>query len=75
MMLGAPLSRIESMYVDSSDCVRIKEGESKWFRIDSGVRQGFIMDDKGGENGDAKEGSKIPGVWKRMEIAWSLVWI
>ena len=31
------------MYVDSSVCVRIKGGESEQFRIDSGVRQGYIM--------------------------------
>ena len=31
------------MYADSSTCVRVKRGESEWFRIDSGVRQGFIM--------------------------------
>ena len=40
---GKPLSGIKSMYVDSSACVRVKVGESEWFRIDSGVRQGFIM--------------------------------
>ena len=34
------LSGIESMYVDSSACVRVKRGESERFRIDSGVRQG-----------------------------------
>ena len=27
------LSGIKSMYVDSSSCVRIKGGESEWFRI------------------------------------------
>ena len=26
-----------------SGCVRVKGGESEWFRIDSGVRQGCIM--------------------------------
>ena len=31
------------MYVDSSACVRVKGRESERFRIDSGVRQGFIM--------------------------------
>ena len=31
------------MYVDSSACVRVKGGESEWFRIDSGVRLGCIM--------------------------------
>ena len=37
------LSGIKSMYVDSSACVRVKEGESEQFRIDNGVRQGCIM--------------------------------
>ena len=36
------MSGIKSMYVDSSACVRIK-GESKQFKMDSGVRQGCIM--------------------------------
>ena len=40
---GKLLSRIKSMYIDSSACVRVKEGESARFRIDSGVRQGCIM--------------------------------
>ena len=31
------------MYVDSLACVGVKEGESERFRIDSGVKQGFIM--------------------------------
>ena len=31
------------MYIDSSACVRVKGGESEWFKIDSVVRQGFIM--------------------------------
>ena len=38
---GKLLSRIKSMYVDSSACVRVKEGESEWFRIDSGVEAGL----------------------------------
>ena len=37
---GKLLSGIKSMYVDSSACVRVKGGESEWFRIGSGVRQG-----------------------------------
>ena len=37
------LSRIKSMYVDSLACVRVKLGESRWFRINSRVRQGCIM--------------------------------
>ena len=31
------------MYADSSACVRVKGNESEWFRIDSWVRQAFIM--------------------------------
>ena len=31
------------MYVDSLPCVRVKGGESEWFRIDNGVKQGCIM--------------------------------
>ena len=34
---------IKSKYVDSSACVRVKGGESKWFTIDSGVRQWCII--------------------------------
>ena len=34
---------IKSMYDNSLVCVRVKGGESEWFRIDSGVRQGCIM--------------------------------
>ena len=40
---GKLLSGIESMYVDSSACVRVNGGENEWFRTDSGVRQGCIM--------------------------------
>ena len=35
---GKFLNGIKSMYVDSSAYVRVKGGESEWFRIDSGVR-------------------------------------
>ena len=31
------LSGIKSMYVDNLASVRVKEGESRWFKIDSGV--------------------------------------
>ena len=37
------LSGIKSKNVDSSAFVRVKDGESEWFRIDSEVRQGGIM--------------------------------
>ena len=33
------MSGIKSMYVASSDFVRVKRGESERFRIDGGVRQ------------------------------------
>ena len=42
-MGGTLLSGIRNMYVDSSACVRVKRGESNWFRIDSGVRHGCIV--------------------------------
>ena len=34
---------IKSMYVNIVTCVRAKRGESRYFRIDSGVRQCCIM--------------------------------
>ena len=37
------LNEIKSMDVDSSVSVRRKEGDSEWFRIDSGMRQKCIM--------------------------------
>ena len=37
------VSGIKSMYIDSSACVRVERGETKRFRINSGVRQGCIM--------------------------------
>ena len=40
---GKLLSRIRSIYIDSLACVRVKGGENQKFRIDSGVRQGFII--------------------------------
>ena len=42
-MSGKLLKRIKSMYVDSLACVRVKGSESEWFKIDSEVRQGYIM--------------------------------
>ena len=33
---GKLLSEIKSMYIDALACVRIKGGESEWFRIDYG---------------------------------------
>ena len=40
---GKLLSGIKSMHVDSSNCVRVKGGESMWFRIDNGMRHWCIM--------------------------------
>ena len=42
-MGGKLLSGIKGMYVDSLPCVRVKGGDSECFRIDSGLRQGWIM--------------------------------
>ena len=40
---GKLLTGIKSMCVDSSACNRVNGGDSKWFRIDSGVRKGYII--------------------------------
>ena len=40
---GKLLNVIKSMYVNDLACVIVKWGESKSFRIDSGVREGYIM--------------------------------
>ena len=40
---GKLLNGIKSMYVNSLTCVRVKGGESEYFRINSGVRQMCIM--------------------------------
>ena len=42
-MGGKLLNSIKSMYVNSLASVRVKGGESEYFMIDSGVRQGCIM--------------------------------
>ena len=41
-MGGKLLSGIKSMYIDSSACVRVKEGESERVRTGSGVKQGCM---------------------------------
>ena len=33
----------------------------------------YGLSGEGGEDGDRKEGSEIPGGWERMEISWPLV--
>ena len=40
---GKLLNSIKGMYVYSLACVRVKGGQIKCFRIDSGVRPGCIM--------------------------------
>ena len=40
---GNLLFGIKSMYVDSLAYVRVKVGESEWFRIDNGVSERCIM--------------------------------
>ena len=80
------LNGIKSLYVNSLACVRVKGGESKCFRFNSGVRHGCIMytwlfnvkmdakgDDKEGENGYGEKGSEIPGEGEREEITCPLV--
>ena len=70
---------IKSMYVDSSSCVRVKGDESERFRIDSGVKQSFIMSplapqcinecsDERAENEGGDHGSDISG----EEREWKL---
>ena len=67
---GKLLNGIKSVYVDSLICVRIKGGESNWFRMDSMVRLVYHVplvlqcvyerSDEGLGNWDGKEGSEIP---------------
>ena len=42
-MGGKLLNGIMIMYVNSLAWVRVKGWVSEWFKIDNGVRQGFIM--------------------------------
>ena len=73
---GKLFNGIESMYVNSLACVRVKGGESECFKINRGVRQVLLAlqciyrrSDEGSENGDGEEGSEISAGWERMEIA------
>ena len=62
-----------SLYVNSLECKKsIKGGESEYFRIDHGVKQGCIVfpwlfnvyygcSEEKDENGDGEDGSKISG--------------
>ena len=43
VMGGKHLNEIKSIYVNSLLCIIVKWEENECFRIESGVRQGFIM--------------------------------
>ena len=63
--------------------VKVKDGGSEWFRIDSGVRRVYHVplafrciygcSIEGGEDGNRKERNEIPGGGERLEIACPLV--
>ena len=59
------------MYVESSACIRVKEGENEQFSTDSRVRQGCIMSPWlfNVYMDGVMEGSEIPGGWERVEIS------
>ena len=40
---GNLLNVIKSMCVNSLTCIKVKGGESEFFRINSGVRQGYVI--------------------------------
>ena len=64
------------MYVDSSACVRLKGGESEWFRMDSGVRQGCIISPwlfNIYMAGVMKEGSELDFLVCYMQLTWFYV--
>ena len=68
---GKLLNGINSMYVNSLACVRIKRGESECFRINSGVRLGCIMFPwlfNVYMDAMMKKGSEISGGGKRVEM-------
>ena len=81
---GKLLDGVKSMYVDSLACVRVKQGVSEWFKIDSGVRQGCIMSawlfniyiyiygcsDERGENGDVRRGENGNYLSSYMQVSW-----
>ena len=75
---GKMLNGIKSMYVNSLACVRIKGGESEYFRIDSGMRQGCIMSpwlfkvNMDAVMKEVKMGMGRRGE-ERVEVAWPLV--
>ena len=54
------------MYVDTSACIRVNDGESEWFRtrvyhVLLAVQCIYGWSDEGGEDGNGKEGYEIPG--------------
>ena len=59
----------------------IKGGESEQFKIDSGVRQVYIISsclfngrsDLGDKGGDGKEGNEIPGEGERVKTTLPLL--
>ena len=81
MMLESKLlNGIKSTNVDSSAYVRVKVGESEWFRVDSGVYHVplavkciYGWREEGSKDGVEKEGSELFRGWERVEIPWPLV--
>ena len=75
-MGGKLLSGIMSKYsimIVCLDCIRVKGGESKRFRMDSGVRQGCIMSPwlfNVYLDALIKDGSEIPAGVEGGEITW-----
>ena len=43
------------------------------YHVSLAVQCIYGWSDEGGEDGDGKEGSELPGEWERVKIAWSLV--
>ena len=48
-------------------------GETGVYHVTLAVQCIYGWSDEGGEDGDGKEGNKIPGGWERVEIAWPIV--
>ena len=66
------------MYVYNSACVRVKEGENEELYRGVSCPFGCLVyiygwSDEGGEDGDGKEGSELPGGWEKVEIVWPLL--
>ena len=43
------------------------------YHVSLAVQCIYGWSDEGGEDGDAKEKSELPGGWERVEIAWPIV--